>query len=136
MQLNLHEKVLLVLGIVGLAKSLFGLVKPFALKKAAAWWAGAMKHVNSLAGGVCILAGAALWVLVLAGQALTVWILVLIGFGFAWLGTLYFRVESFQKLLSVLYLDRKRVALRLIFGFGAVISILLIWVALRRALLG
>ena len=131
MHLNLREQVLLALGIIGLAKSAWGLIQPFTLKKLAGWWAHAAMQVNTLAGCVYIIAGVALWVLVLAGQDLTVWVLVAVGFGFVWMGTVYLRAESFQKLMRVLYLDRKRVALRLIFGLGAMISILLIWVALR-----
>ena len=60
MHLNLREEVLLALGIIGLAKSAWGLIQPFTLKKLAGWWARAAMQVNTLAGCVCIIAGVAL----------------------------------------------------------------------------
>lgn len=128
---HLSYTILLILGIMGLVKSIFGLAQPSLMKRLCIWWSKAVPQVNTLIGCVCFLMAIALWAVVLIDQPLTNWLLVLFGVLCAWIGTVYFRPHDFQKLLNVLILDRKPIMIRVVFLATAILSIFFIWVAVK-----
>lgn len=128
---HLPNTVLLVLGIIVLAKSIWGLAAPSSVKRVSSWWGGVARHVNTLIGCVCVLAGVALWTVVLFDQPLTNWLLVIFGTLYVWAGTVYFRPSAFQKLLNVMILDRKPAAIRALFLVMVILSVFFIWIAVK-----
>ena len=89
------------------------------------------RQVNTLAGCVCVLAGIALWTVILIEQPLVNWLLVIVGALYIWKGTLYFRPRAFQKIMNVMILDRNPAIIRIIFLITAIVAVLLIWAAVK-----
>ncbi len=131
MNVKLVHTVLLVLGILGLLKSIWGLIKPFSMKRFCEWWSRAVLQVNTLMGCVCILIGILLWVVILIRQPLANLLLAILGVFFAWIGTVYFRPADFQKLLRWVVINRSLVTIRLLSLISAVVCIFLIVVAIK-----
>jgi len=123
--------IVLILGILALIKAVWGVVRPAGLQSVARWWAEAPRQLRVVMGTIAILIGLALWLVVLAGQPLSNWILVIYGVLLIWAGTLYFRPGRFVDFLNRTTLNRSLAAVRLIsIGIGLVAG-LLIWIAIR-----
>jgi hypothetical protein len=119
----LTHKVLLVLGILMLAKAIFVIARPSAAKRLATWWAKIVPKVNTLLGLACVAAAGCLWVVVLAQQKIVDWILLGLGGILVWIGTVYFRPETFRNAIDNAILKRSDTTIRLFFllvGLGAV----------------
>ena len=125
------EIVLLVIGLLGLVKAVFGLASPDLVKRAAEWWLRIAARVNTLIAGVCVLLGLLLWVAVLAGQPLVNWVLLLIGIGFVGGAAVYAKPGRLETMVRAFVLDRKPYMIRVLGAVGGVVSILLIWIALK-----
>jgi hypothetical protein len=129
---HLPHKVLLVLGIMGLLKSLWGVIHPDSAQRAGRWWSRAALQVNTLAGCTCLVLAVALWAVVLIDQPIANWVLVAIGSAAAWTATVYFRPDQFQRLMDRLVLDRKPVFVRVVSACAALLCVLFIWIAFKR----
>ncbi len=121
--------VLLVIGLLMLAKTLWAVISPDSFKKATAWILKKLKHVNTLTGYAYILIGIALLVLVLLDQPLVNWLLVALGAGAIYAGSLLFDIERIEKKVNKIVLNRGSVALRIIGVLGVIVAGLIIWVA-------
>ncbi len=121
--------VLLVIGLLLFAKTLWAIISPDTIRKTAAWMLAKLKHVNTLTGYIYILIGVALLVLVLLDQPLVNWLLVAIGAGAIYAGSWFFDMERVEKNIKAMILNRGSIALRVMGVVGLVIAGLLIWVA-------
>lgn len=128
---HLSYTILLVLGILALVKSIWGLASPSSVKRVSMWWSRAVLEVNTIVGSICVLAAIALWAVVLIDQPLANWLLVILGILFAWAGTIYFKPRNFQKLLNIIVLDRKPTTIRVMSLVTGIIAIFLIWVGIK-----
>lgn len=128
---HLPQTVLLVLGIIALVKSVWGLAHPSSLKRVGVWWSKAAMQVNTLFGWACISIAVGLLVAVLFDQPLTNWLVVMLGALCAWAGIVYLRPDDLQKLLKTAILDRGLGMIRVTSFISAIIAILLIWVAVK-----
>ena len=132
--LDLRHGIILVLGVLGLIKALLGLIRPFMFKDMAKWWVRVMtRHVNTLIGCVLILMAGGMWTVVLLNAELVDWFLVGFGALAGWLGFVYFKRESIERLIDVVIINRRKVGLQIMFAITGIISILFIWVALTGA---
>lgn len=128
---HLSHTILLVLGILALVKSIWGLAGPSSVKRVSMWWSRAVLEVNTIIGSICVLAAIALWAVVLIDQPLANWLLVVFGILFAWAGTIYFKPRNFQKLLNIIVLDRKPITIRVMSLVAGIIAVFLIWVGIK-----
>ncbi len=128
----LTQTILMVLGILVLIKSVWGLAHPASMKRVANWWLKAVLQVNTLCGIGCIIVAVGLWIAILVDQPLTNWILFIFGAVFAWSATIYFNPQQIEKVIKRLCSDRSLAALRVMSAVTAVIGLLLIYVAYKR----
>ena len=131
MNLDLTHSLLLVLGIIILIKSIWGVGWPSSMKSLCSWWYKAAMQVNTLTGWAYILVGVALWITLLINQPLASMLVAVFGALLVWGGTLYLRPQEFQKFIRGIVLNRSLVALRLIFLFSGAVSVILIVIALK-----
>jgi hypothetical protein len=123
--------VLLVMGILGLIKAVFGLARPDLSRRFVTWWSKAALNVNTLLGCFAILIAGAIWGVVLYGQSLVNWLLLALGVLIAWAGSVYLRPERFTRLMKQMFLDRSDGWLRFLFICTALISLVMILAAGR-----
>ena len=131
MNLGLIHSILLVLGLLVLVKSIWGLGWPASTKSAGIWWSKAALHVNTLFGCVCILLGVALWIAVLIRQPIANLLVALFGILVAWIGTVYFRIDDFQRFIKAVALNRSLTAIRVISLISGAVAVLFIVIALK-----
>ncbi|MCE9615192.1 MAG: hypothetical protein K8T26_13015 [Lentisphaerae bacterium] len=129
---RLPGMVLLVAGILLLAKAIWAAARPQSARRLATWWSGAATRVNTLTGCIYTLAAVSLWVLVLLHQPLTNWVLTGLGAIFAWWAALYFKPPAFQKALDTLIVNRTPGSVRALAILLAVLALLFIGIALRE----
>ncbi|MBN1556616.1 MAG: hypothetical protein JW951_00560 [Lentisphaerae bacterium] len=128
---NGPEIALLIIGILGLVKAVFGLASPELVKRFAAWWIAFARRVNTLLAGLCVVAGVVLWLIVLAGQPAAYWLVLLFGVALIGAAAVYARPERLEAWVRALLLDRKPYMIRILGGISLVVSVILIWIALR-----
>lgn len=126
---RLPGMILLVVGIIGVVKSVWGLLQPDTVKRVAAWWLSAVMKVNTLTGCLLFLVALGMWGTILLHQPLAHWLVVAVGLLFAWAASLYLRPAALQRVMKAMILNRGVQALRLMFLVAAAASLLLIWVA-------
>lgn len=121
---------LLILGVLGLAESVWGMTAPSKVKALAAWFTSPRpRGLGLLLGAVAAL----LVVLVLIGQPLAHWALLAVATLFAWVATLCFRPDGFRHLLQVWLVNRADLSVRLIYAAEFAVAMLLLWLALAKA---
>ena len=131
MRLGLIHRILIVLGLLVLVKSIWGLGWPASIKSAGAWWSRAALQVNTLFGCVCVLLGVMLWIAVLIRQPIANLIVVLLGALFAWIGTVYFRTDDLQSFMKTVVLNRSLTVIRVISLISGAVAVLFIIIALK-----
>lgn len=124
--------VLLVLGSLMMAKTLWVLISPDSFKKGTVWFLGKIKHVNTLTGYVYIAMGIALLILVLIEQPLVNWLLVALGAGGIYAGSWLFNMENVEKRVKSIVINRGSVALRIMGVLGFILAGLVIYVAMFK----
>lgn len=127
------QTILLILGIIVLVKSIWGIAHPSSMKSTANWWARAIPRVNTLCAIVYIVIAAGCWIAVLLDQPLTNWLLAAFGALFAWAGTIYLKPQELTKLIKRMAGDRSLAAIRIISVVSALIALFLITVAYKGA---
>ena len=130
-QSDLPRTVLLVVCICGLVKGVVGLARPSFFKAVGAWQARTARGLAVPAAIGLLLLAAALWVVVLLDQTLVNWLVVAFGALFAAAADFYLHPERLEKLLGALVLQRNAVFIRAISALIVLVSLLLIWAALR-----
>ncbi len=128
----LTQTILMVLGIIVLMKSVWGIAHPASMKSVANWWSKAVLQVNTLCGIGCVIVALVLWIAILLDQPITNWILFFFGAFFAWAANVYFNPQDITKLTKRLCTDRSPAALRVMSAVSAIIALLLIYVAYKR----
>jgi len=131
MNLDVTHSILFVIGIIALIKCIWGLGWPSSTKSLGLWWSKAAMQVNTLTGCIYILVAVALWIAVLIHEPLANVLVALFGVLMAWVGTLYFRPEEFQKLIRAVVLNRSLVAIRVISLITGAVSVILIVIAIK-----
>jgi len=131
MSLGVKNGILLFVGLMALVKSVWGLAAPGSFKKLAAWWSTAAAQVNTLMAVLCACVALILWGVVLINQPLSNWLLALIGLLCMLSCVLYLRVETLQKFLDAMLIQRSPWAIRLLSLVGLAIAVLCIWVAAK-----
>ena len=131
MEKDIRHWILLGIAAIALVKGLWCMGKPRSVQSFAGWWVRVVSKVNTLFGLLVILAGLAIWSLVLVHQQPVDWALLVLGAFILWGGTVYLRRIRFKELADAMILQRSPMGLRLTGLFTAVVAILLIWVALR-----
>ena len=129
--MDARHKVLLVLAILGLAKSISGLVGPQFMKRFSERWVVIAGKAGKPIGVLCMLIGAALWALILYKLEPVSWILLVYGVFFGWSASIYFRPGRAKSLVMTMLLERSNAFVRIISGLGVLTTALLIWVALQ-----
>ena len=129
---SLAHTLLLVFGIIGLAKSVVGVAFPQVFQRFAAWWVNKVRGVHVVLGAVSVVLAVLIWGVVLMHQPLANWILLVIGMFFAWAATVYFSPATFDKLARAFILDRHPAVLRIVSLATGAVAVLLIWVAIKR----
>jgi hypothetical protein len=127
-----NNVVLLIIGLLMLAKTLWAVISPDTFKKGVAWVLGKLKHVNTLTGYSYILIGVVLLILVLLEQPLVNWLLVALGAGCIYAGSWLFDMERVDKKVKSLVIDRGTVALRVMGVVGLILAGLVIYVSIFR----
>jgi hypothetical protein len=122
---------LLVVGILGLVKTVWALAAPDGFKRFVGGWLKVVRHVNTLVGLVCLLGALTLWVCVLLGQSLVNWMVAALGGLMAFGASLYFRPDALEKALQTLVLNRGNLSVRLLAAAGLVFCLLLLWAGVR-----
>ena len=128
---RLPSTILLMLGLLTLAKAVWGAAKPLALKRTAAWWTRAALQVNTLVGCLLLLIAAGIWVVVHLNQPLVNWILMLFGVLFAWWGTVYFSPQILQRVLNATVADRSPSTIRTLAAITGLLAMGVILIAIR-----
>lgn len=123
--------VLLVIGLLILAKTLWVVISPATFKKSAAWILPKLKQVNTLTGYSYILIGITLLILVLLDQPIINWILVTIGAGSIYVGSWLFDMERVDKKVKTLVINRRDISIRILGVFGVIIATLIIWICFK-----
>jgi hypothetical protein len=106
-------------------------LSPESFQKFAGWWVRLAVRMPLLMGGLCGLLGLAIWVVLLLSQPLVNWVLGLFGAAFLAGAFLYMNTQALQKGADACILKRGPMALRASFALGIVVSVLVLWVALR-----
>lgn len=128
--MSIKHRVLLIIGILMLAKGAWALAFPESFRKVTAWWVRIVKHVNSLIGIVCIAVGLAAWALVLLHQPMVNWILGFMGVLGVCVGLMYFRMPEIERLTNAVVLNRASPGVRLLGVVLLVVALWVVWIAL------
>ena len=124
--------VLLVLGSLILAKTLWIVISPVTFKKFAEGFLKKIKKVNTLTGLLYIALGVILLVFVMLYQPLVNWLLVIFGFIIIYAGTWFFDYEKVEKRVTNMVINRSNIALRVMGTLGIIIAVLLIWISIFK----
>ena len=123
--------VLLVLAVLGLIKSISGLVSPQIMKRVSERWVVIAGRAGKGIAVLCVLLGGALWALVLYHQEIVDWILLAYGMALGWCASMYLSPEKTKALIRKLLLERSNAFIRFISFLGVLVTSLLIWIAIR-----
>jgi hypothetical protein len=130
--MNHIQTALIVIGALALAEATWGLASPYGVKRFAGWFVKVARPTQPAVGVFFLGATVLLWVVVLLGQPLSSWLVLICGLVFALVGLLCFKAGSMQKLLSIWILNRTAVMVRIIYGVELVVAITFIVVALAH----
>lgn len=128
-EMNLPQTILLVLGLMMLIKSVWGIAHPSSMKRLGNWWSRAAFQVNTLCGIACMVIAAGMLIAVLLDQPLTNWLLVAFAALFGWAGNVYLKPQELEKLIRTVVVNRTTLAIRIISVVSAIVALLLIRVA-------
>lgn len=124
-------KILVILAVVMLIKSVWGLAHPSSLKGFGSWWSKAVLQVNTFCAFFCLVLAAVLWIVVLIGQPLTNWLLVACGALCAWTGVVFLKPGGAEKLVRRMLADRGTGFIRIVSLVSAVVAVFLLYVAVK-----
>ena len=124
------QTVLLVIGILWVAKSLWGFAAPESFRKSARWWAGLSVRGGMIMGWMVIVISLLLGVVVVIDLTLAQKVLALLALIYAGCASLFFKPQSMVRLLDALFVNRAGLTIRLTFLISLLLGILVIIVAL------
>ena len=123
--------VLLIVAALALLKSLWILGAPESFRTFADGWLRVVRRVGTLMVVLLVVLAVVLWGLVLFHQPLVNWVLTILGGACIGAAFLYSRPDSLERLARVCLLDRARGVLRLWAAIGMLVSLWLVWIAVR-----
>lgn len=128
--LEFTQTVLLVIGILWVAKSLWGFSAPESFQKVARWWTGISVRGGVVMGWFVIALSLTLGFIVVLDLTLAQKVLALIALVYAGSASLFFKPQSLVRLIDVLFVNRSPLMVRLTFLVNLLIGVLVVVVAL------
>jgi len=130
--LDIKHSLLLVLGILVLAKSLWGLAAPPSVKKFAAWWLRVFVHVNTLTAFTYFCIALAIWAIILLDSQMSDYLLAVMGLLMAIGAVLCLSPETMKRVTRRSIMERGPMWIRAFSLMGLVLAVFMIWVAMTN----
>ncbi len=130
--MNIVHKALMVVGALALIEAVWGLAAPQSIKKIAGWFVKVAPSSNKLLGFLCVLIAIGLCALILAGQPLSAWVLLLVAGMCLGMGVLCLKPQGLQHMLTGWILNRSQVFVRLLYAIELIAAAVFIWLALAQ----
>jgi len=129
---NLPSTILMVLGILLLLKAILGAASPAIMQGLAQRWTKVARQMNTLLAIASLLIAVALLVVVMLHQPLTNMLLAALALLFAWSGAIYYRPDSYERIVKSFLLNRKPMQVRIIFVCLGLVAIAILVVAVGQ----
>lgn len=129
---DLPHTLVLVFGILWLAKSLWALLSPASFRRVAEAWMTTIHSSPGITGLLMLVLAAAVIASFMIYREIAHWILLAIGLLYLWAGSTLFRNAEDLYGIQTFLLKRSNTALRIIATIGMLCAILLIWVAITE----
>lgn len=123
---------LLVIGVLWIAKSVWALLWPHTFQNMSRHWLNVTSKVNTLLGLLVIAIAIALWAVVLVGQPIAHWILVVLGAAYTAAAVMMFNGTNYQRFLELFVLNRSHLFLRVIGLVSLLLGLLVTWIAISN----
>ncbi len=130
--MNIVHKVLIVVGALALIEGAWGLASPKNIKNISGWFVKVSPSSNKALGFLFVVIAIGLCAVVLAGQPLSAWVLLLVAVSSLGMGLLCIKPNGLQHLLTGWILNRSQVFVRVIYGAELVAAAAIIWIALAQ----
>ena len=129
---NLPSTILTVIGILLLLKAIVGAPNPGAMQRLGQRGARMARQVNTLLAVASLLIAIALLIVVMLHQPLTNWLLASLALLFAWSGSVYYRPDTYERIVQTVLVNRKPMTVRIIFVCLGIIAIAMLVVAIGQ----
>ena len=124
------QKILLVIGIIGLLKSIWGLLHPASFKKITTLITKWIGYIPNFYGFALALMGVIFWIVILVKLPIHNWALAAIGLLLVWAGITCIHKNGIGYVTNPLIVKRTSLVIRISAVICAVISALIIWIAI------
>tara|TARA_B100000809_G_C14618016_1_gene343766 strand:+ start:47 stop:463 length:417 start_codon:yes stop_codon:yes gene_type:complete len=129
---NTAHTLLLVIGVLWIAKSAWALLWPRTFQTVSRHWLKATSKLNTLLGIVVIAIAIAMWAVVLIDQPIAYWILVVLGAGYAATAIAMFNGVNYQRFVESCILNRSPFFLRVLGLISLLLGLFVTWVAISN----
>ena len=131
MTASLGHAILLVLGVIALAKSLWGLLSPGSWQRFTRRAIDFIPKINTLLAWLYMAIGISLFVVILLHQPIAYWLLAFFGTLMLFASAVLLRFKEYEGFVRRIAIYEHTLTSRIVCGIGVIVALLIIWVAFR-----